>query len=611
MGPEAVDAPAPDAWGKLAAVLLEEGDREELCQGVCRKLVEDFGFSRALVATVDPDRGELVGRAGYDPSLIQPVARALVSLFTLSLTPREDGKLSVSVWCALRGEQVYIPDIRDYSFRPGETFAREFLVRVFGVEEVLLTPLLGPDGSVGMVAVDKKGQEAAIGPGERDTVRAVGALVGHALAARERRESPGGPRRTPARAGPGAGAGGTPADGEREVGPGGRDAGPVVRLEMAHDVLDTLPAGLVLLDSEGIVRYLNRTAASFLGVFPWDVMGKAWEEVFRPDRPEAFRRVLREGAGGEDTTPTLRRWTLRPPDGRERRAEVDVRHLEGEGYGGWIVLLLGGARAARRRNEFLPMLVHDLRSPAESVVGFAELLRMERVGPLNEDQQEFVSRIERSGQNMIRLAEDILDVEALESGRALLRRRPVDLRPVVREVMDRLYPQAREASVELREEMDGRLPRVAGDPVRLAQIFQNLVENAVEASRPGDVVRVRAAPGDGDGADRDGRRRLRVEVVDEGAGMEPDEAEALFDGERGWPTGGRRGSRGLGLRVARLLVEAHGGTIRAEGAPDRGLTVTFTLPAHQGEGDPSGPSGLPGSGRLAGEGRTVPGDEEG
>lgn len=237
----------------------------------------------------------------------------------------------------------------------------------------------------------------------------------------------------------------------------------------------------------------------------------------------------------------------------------------------------GQARPGRaaRDGGFLPMLVHDLRSPAESVVGFAELLRMGQVGPLNEDQEEFVARIERCGERMLSLTRDLLALRAPDPKDALVERRPVAADRIMVEVAEDLHPQARRASVEVRTEVSDELPPVDADPRRLVQLFQNLAENAIQVSVPGDVVRIR---GRADG--RDGGGRVRFDIEDEGPGLESEEARRMFQLRRGAPNGSggsRRG--GLGLVVSRFVVEAHGGSIWAEPSPGGGLRVSFTLPS--------------------------------
>lgn len=172
------------AWSGFVAALLAAPDVERICAETARRLVDDFGFSRSLVATVDPDRRRLLGRAGYDPSLPDGVIRAMVGLVKIPLDPRDDGRREAAAWSVLQAEQVYLEDVRRYDFRPDETFANTFLVKVMRLEEVLISPLRTPDGVVGFLGVDRRGRPGAIDRPMRDTVLALGSVAGTVLAER-------------------------------------------------------------------------------------------------------------------------------------------------------------------------------------------------------------------------------------------------------------------------------------------------------------------------------------------------------------------------------------------------------------------------------------------
>lgn len=331
------------AWSEFAAAVLAASDVDEICSETARRLVRDFGFSRSLVATVDPRRHRLVGRAGCDPSLPEAITRAMVNLLKVPLEPRDDGKVEAVAWCVLEAEQIHLPDARRYDFRPDETFARSFLVKVLRVEEVLLTPLLSPEGALGLLAVDRKGQEGGIDPGMRSRVQALAALVGTVLAGRESEEV----GLATTSAGPDAdspGDGGRPTSDSRTAVPVGPPQ-PGRPRDVAQEILEDMPLALLVLDAEGKIRYLNRSAAALVGALPWSVIGKPWADVLRPARPDAFRRRLQwtvgpppDGSGAADAAG--RRLELRPDDGEPRVVTVDISRLRAEEFEGWRVLFL-------------------------------------------------------------------------------------------------------------------------------------------------------------------------------------------------------------------------------------------------------------------------------
>lgn len=563
-GSELRKGPSAGSWERLTAVLTQEGNRERLCEEVCRVVVEELGFSRALIATLDRKRERLVTRAGYDPSIGVHVARALRRLFTIPLGPQPDGRLLAAAWCVLEGEQIHVPDASGYSFRPEETVQRPLLVQVFGVQEYALTPIRGPRGPIGVLAADKKGQGEAITPEELRLLRIVASVVGLALGAAAQPPSP-------------------PEEEVRDEAERSRRRDRPDLVGQMQAVLDSLHEGLLVLGEDGTVRYLNRAASALLGVLPWEAVGKSWGEVLPLAEPEAFARLL------EERSPLLpgrlKRWTLDSPTGGPLVVEVEILPIASAHVGAGTALFLEDitdrAEEERVREEFITMLVHDLSAPLQSVLGFAELLLMGRAGELNHTQQDFVSRIEASGRLMTHLVEDILVLAELESGRALLESQPLDPFLLVQDVLDRLTGLAERSSVELHNEVPRDLPEFHGDRVRLQEAFQNVVINAIEASGEGKAVRVR-----GEVFLRRGEPRLRLQVVDEGVGLDEEVASHLFDKYRSFVRGKRRRrrARGLGLPIARLVVEGHGGEIRAAGAPGRGTTVTVSLPLGRGEG---------------------------
>lgn len=556
--------PDADTWRHVLPSLISAGDPGELLERGCRHLVEDFGLSRCIAATISDDGSELVGRAAYDPTDILPVTRALTSLYTTPLEARKDGKWEASAWCVVEDEQVYIPDVSRYSFRTERTYARSFLVKAFGVTELLLTPIRGSESVLGLLGADKKGQDGSISEGERVSVQTLATLMGTML---ERLEEE--PEQAPANH---RGQASEPATGKV---PQGGD-----HQHLMQRVLEAMNEGLVLIDPEGRVRFLNAEVASLLNVFPWDVVGTDWRQVLPLSRSEAFATLLDDPP--EVLPPHLRRWRLELPDGGVTHVGLTVLPLEGAGYRGWRTILLEDVSSdvdvERMREEFISMLIHDLKAPAQSTVGFAELLRMERVGELNEAQHEFVRRIEDSGETMLALVDDILQVEQFEAGRTLLERERLELAPVAQEVLDRLELAARQRGVELRNDVPSDLPPVFGDRLRLVQVLQNLVDNAIEASTEADVVCVRAAE-----ASVDGGPGVRIEVEDEGEGIDDETARRMFDKLWTGRLDNGAGHMGLGLVIARLIVEGHGGEIRAEGEPGQGTTIAFTVPAYEAD----------------------------
>lgn len=233
------------------------------------------------------------------------------------------------------------------------------------------------------------------------------------------------------------------------------------------------------------------------------------------------------------------------------------------------------AQLSREKSELLGVAAHDLRNPLAAIRGFAELLGAEEVGPLSPAQIRVVGRVESTADHMLRLLNSVLDLAAIEAGRLELRRRDADLDELLRDVVavERVF--AEHKGIVLRvEEARTTLGRAFVDAQKLQQVLHNLLNNALKFSPRGASVVVRGW--------RDGAL-VRVAVADAGPGLSPTQAAALFRPSTVGPqkpTGGEP-SAGLGLAIARRIVEAHGGRIQVESTPGAGATFTMELEAAQ------------------------------
>jgi PAS domain S-box-containing protein len=230
------------------------------------------------------------------------------------------------------------------------------------------------------------------------------------------------------------------------------------------------------------------------------------------------------------------------------------------------------AEAANRlKDEFLATLSHELRTPLTSVLGWAKLLRTERLDPQTAERAH--EAIERNAEAQARLVGDLLDVSRIVTGKIRLNVRPVSLSEVIEAAAEGLRPAAAARGVRLGVRLDPLAGEVAGDPDRLQQVVWNLLSNAVKFTPAGGSVEVSLARRDG---------RAEIKISDTGEGIAPEFLPYVFDRFRqqdGTITR-EHGGLGLGLAIARHLVELHGGEVAAESeGPGRGATFTVTLPA--------------------------------
>ncbi|ACG72404.1 GAF sensor signal transduction histidine kinase [Anaeromyxobacter sp. K] len=220
-------------------------------------------------------------------------------------------------------------------------------------------------------------------------------------------------------------------------------------------------------------------------------------------------------------------------------------------------------RAIRARDDVLAIVSHDLKNPLEAIYLSSALLLRSGAAPRLRRHAE---TIQRSAARMDRLIRELLDLSSIEAGRLVVEPRPEPLDAVVEEALAGLSPLALERGIALGADTGGAREPVPCDRERILQVLSNLVGNALQFTPRGGHVTVRAtlAPAE-----------ARVEVRDDGPGIAPAQLRRVFD--RYWKSGSRRGS-GLGLSIAKGLVEAHGGRIEVESRLGAGSTFRFTLP---------------------------------
>lgn len=305
------------------------------------------------------------------------------------------------------------------------------------------------------------------------------------------------------------------------------------------------------------------------------------QALIHPDHRERVQQLIREhlelGEAWEETFP------MRGRDGTYRwflTRAVPIRDASNE-----IVNLFGTntdvtdrlemeqalRSAVHLRDEMIAVVAHDLRNPVHTIVmGTSTLLEI----PLgDEEKNRHLAMIRRAARGMERLISDLLDVSRIESRQFAVRQAPVPVHALLDETLEMFEPQARDRRIRLVRDPIPELPSVLGDHDRLVQVLSNLIGNALQFTPPEGEIRIGA---------RQAQSRDKVEwvefiVADTGSGIEPDHLPNVFD--RFWRSERQaRSGAGLGLAIAKGIVEAHGGRIWVESVVGKGTTVHFSIP---------------------------------
>ena len=235
------------------------------------------------------------------------------------------------------------------------------------------------------------------------------------------------------------------------------------------------------------------------------------------------------------------------------------------------------ARARQFEADFLAAVSHDLRTPLTSIIAQAEVLLDQDMGRLGPGQEEFLRDILGSGQDLMSMINDLLDLAKIEAGKTELHLAECDPVDLLREAIATVRPLAEKAGLTLAAATTpGDLPLARWDPPKVRRILLNLLSNALKFTPAGGRVAVRAWSDE-----REGSRWLWFAVEDSGIGIAPEEQEAVFEKYRqvGQAARGHHGGTGLGLPLARQLAELHGGFITLDSRVGSGSVFTVALPA--------------------------------
>jgi len=234
--------------------------------------------------------------------------------------------------------------------------------------------------------------------------------------------------------------------------------------------------------------------------------------------------------------------------------------------------MLEAEAANRAKSEFLTNVSHELRTPLNAIIGFSEVMSKGMLGPIdNKKYLEYATDISNSGHHLLALINDILDLAKIEAGKLELREELIDLKSAINSCFAIMKERATLAEVNMKASVPDTLPQILVDELKVKQIIINMLSNAVKFTPRGGHIRVAASVEEGD---------LVVRIADTGIGIAPEDIQKALDPftQIDSSLARRYEGTGLGLPLAKRLIELHGGTLAIESALGAGTCITLSFP---------------------------------
>jgi PAS domain S-box-containing protein len=363
-------------------------------------------------------------------------------------------------------------------------------------------------------------------------------------------------------------------------------------LRELQSVLDTATDGIILIDAEGRILSMNRSAEALFGFDQNELTGEPMTVLFEPESHIAALDYL-EGLRSNGVRSIMN--DGRDVKGRERKGGTIPLFMTiariGDSSGSsrfCIVLrdithwkkveadLLDAKRAAEdsstNKTDFLATISHEIRTPLNAIIGFSQVMMTESFGPIgNERYKQYAKDINASGEHVISLVNDLLDLSKVASGKLDLTFASVDMNAVVAGCVAMIQPQANAGKVIVRSQLASHLPLVVADDRAVRQIVINLLSNAAKFTEAGGQVIASTSFTD--------QGEVVIRVRDTGVGMSDDDIKRAMEPFRQIPGPRSGGGTGLGLPLTKALVEANRAGFSIQSTPQQGTLVEVTFPS--------------------------------
>jgi PAS domain S-box-containing protein len=343
--------------------------------------------------------------------------------------------------------------------------------------------------------------------------------------------------------------------------------------QKSETIVESIADAIIVCDSDSNVQLINHSAEILLGVAERDLIGKRVADSITDAR---LLGVLQNPGGSSLLSMPYLQFEIsgRTVYLRPRVSEIPSKYGNRNG----VVLILQDVTQFKEldkmKSDFMGAVSHEFRTPLTSINMSVDIMRQHLVGPLTDAQEELLISSKQDCERLTKLVRELLQLSKLESGKIEMREDIVDIRKVIETTLQPLHLPFREKGVELKCSVDEDVPSLIGEEQQFSWVISNLVTNALRYTNPGGSVGV-SARAEGDD--------VLIRVEDTGRGIAPEHLEKIFDKfvQVKQSADSTPGSVGLGLAIAKEIVEMYGGKIWVQSELNKGTKFYFRLPASQ------------------------------
>lgn len=339
-------------------------------------------------------------------------------------------------------------------------------------------------------------------------------------------------------------------------------------------IVKSISDPLIVLDSEYRIVFINKACEDFFEITESSSRAKYFLEMVR--NGELFSYISSAGETSDEEVKS--RSFLMPKNGRDVYFNVIVSKISNSASAansrGLVILfhnITDLKNLEKMKDEFIYMISHEFKTPLTSIIMGASLMFEKGLGEMNEKQRDIMQAINDDGERLSKLVAGLLDISKIESGAAFLKMRDCDIAKIVLNSVESFKNQAMEKRIEFKAELEDGIRRIYADPEKLSCVLNNLMSNALRYSPEGETICVSAFLKN---------ENIYFSVSDAGPGIDEIYREKIFDKFfQVDQTAVEPGNIGLGLSIAKGIVEAHGGRIWCKSGPEKGCSFVFTIPA--------------------------------